>query len=71
MYPLWEEIRDAGVKFISINPQYTTTDEALDAEWVKIIPNTDTALFTAMAYHIYVNDLHDQEYLDKYTRRNL
>jgi len=67
MYPLWQEIRDAGVKFISINPQYTTTDEQMNSEWVKIIPNTDTALFTAMAYHIYDQGLHDQEYLDKYT----
>ncbi|HJD44278.1 MAG TPA: molybdopterin-dependent oxidoreductase [Candidatus Paenalcaligenes intestinipullorum] len=67
MYPLWKKIRDSGVKFISINPQYTTTDDTLNSEWVKIIPNTDTALFTAMAYHVYTNGLHDQDYLDKYT----
>lgn len=67
MYPLWKKIREAGVKFISINPQYTTTDEALQAEWVKIVPNTDTALFLAMAYHVYTTGKHDPKYLDNYT----
>ena len=67
MYPRWKEFKNAGVKFISINPQYTTTDETLGSEWVKIIPNTDTALFLAMAYHVYSTGKHDKEYLNKYT----
>ena len=67
MYSRWEAIRDAGVKFVSINPQRTTTDEAMRAEWVKIIPNTDTALFLAMAYHVYTTGKYDKAYLDKYT----
>src|SRR5699024_7563890 len=71
MYPLWQEIRDAGVKFISINPQYTTTDETLDAEWIKIVPNTDTALFTAMAYHVYVNDRSEEHTSELQSRFDL
>ena len=67
MYPNWELIRDAGVKFISINPQRTTSDDWLNAEWIKIIPNTDTALFMAMTQHLLVNDLHDKDFLGKYT----
>jgi trimethylamine-N-oxide reductase (cytochrome c) len=67
MYPRWKEIKESGVKFVSINPQYTLTDDALASEWVKIIPNTDTALFLAMAYHIVKSGKQDQEYLDKYT----
>jgi len=67
MYPRWEEIKKSGVKFISINPQYTITDEAMGSEWVKIIPNTDTALFLSMCYHLYDTKQHDQAYLDKYT----
>ncbi len=55
MYAHWEEIRDNGVKFISINPQHTATDEYLGAERTAIIPNTDTALFLAMAYHALEN----------------
>ena len=67
MYSRWEAIRDAGVKFVSINPQRTTTDEAMRAEWVKIIPNTDTALFLAMCWHVYTTGKYDKAYLDKYT----
>src|SRR5690606_15480386 len=37
------------------------------SDWVKIVPNTDTALFLAMSYHVYTNGKHDQAYLDKYT----
>ncbi|MCL3882565.1 molybdopterin-dependent oxidoreductase [Marivita sp. GX14005] len=67
MYAHWEEIRDAGVKFISINPQKTASDEYLDAEWVKIVPNTDVALFLAMAHHVLEKGLEDRAYMDKYT----
>ncbi|MFV0334236.1 MAG: molybdopterin-dependent oxidoreductase [Tropicimonas sp.] len=67
MYAHWEEIRDAGVRFISINPQRTASDEFLNAELTRIIPNTDTALFLAMAYHVLENGLEDRAYLDRYT----
>ena len=43
------------------------TDTALGSEWVKIIPNTDTALFLAMAYHVYTTGKYDKAYLGKYT----
>ncbi len=67
MYSRWEAIRDAGVKFVSINPQRTTTDEAMRAEWVKIIPNADTALFLAMCWYVYTSGKYDKAYLDKCT----
>lgn len=67
MYGKWEQIRDAGVKFISINPQATATDKMLGSEWVRIIPNTDVALFLAMSHHVVANDMHDQAFLKKYT----
>lgn len=67
MYAPWEMIRDNGTQFISINPQRTASDEYLDAEWVQIVPNTDVALFTAMAYHVLENGLEDRAYMDRYT----
>ncbi len=63
----WEMIRDAGVKFVSINPQKTASDEILGSEWVKIVPNTDVALFCAMANHVLEQGLEDRAYMDKYT----
>lgn len=67
MYTPWEQIRDNGCRFISINPQKTASDVYLDAEWVRIVPNTDVALFLAFAYHVLEQGLEDREYLDKYT----
>lgn len=67
MYGPWEQIRDNGCKFISINPQRTASDEYLNAEWVTIVPNTDVALFSAMAFHVLENGLEDRAYMDKYT----
>ena len=32
MYSGWDAIKKAGVKFISINPQVTTTDEKMGSE---------------------------------------
>ena len=67
MHRNWEEIRAAGVKFVSINPQRTASDEVLGAEWVKIIPNTDVALFLAMSHHVVANDMHDKGFLGTHT----
>jgi trimethylamine-N-oxide reductase (cytochrome c) len=67
MYAHWEEIRDAGVKFVSINPQRTASDEYLNADWVQIVPNTDVALFSAMAFHVLDQGLDDKDYVAKYT----
>lgn len=67
MYGKWEHIRDNGCKFVSINPQRTASDEYLDAEWVRIVPNTDVALFLAMAWHVLDKGLQDDEYMKKYT----
>jgi trimethylamine-N-oxide reductase (cytochrome c) len=66
MYGPWEEIRDAGVRFVSINPQRTASDEYLGADWVRIRPNTDVAMFTAMAWHVLDAGLEDRAYMDTY-----
>ncbi len=66
MYAGWEAVKKAGCQFVSINPQVTTTDEKMGSEWVKIIPNTDTALFLAMSYHLISQKKHNQAFIDKY-----
>ncbi|WYK06549.1 molybdopterin-dependent oxidoreductase [Cereibacter sphaeroides f. sp. denitrificans] len=67
MYTPWEQIRDNGCRFISINPQRTASDKFLNAEWVRIVPNTDVSLFLAMAFHVLENGLEDRAYMEKYT----
>jgi trimethylamine-N-oxide reductase (cytochrome c) len=63
----WEDWKKKGMEFISINPQRTQTDKNLGAEWIEVVPGTDTALFNAMAYHLHDKGLVDHAYLDKYT----
>jgi len=67
MYKYWDELKESGIQFLSIDPQVTPTAERLDAETVRVIPNTDVALFLAMSYHLVKNNLHDTAYLEKYT----
>ncbi|MCP4461117.1 MAG: molybdopterin-dependent oxidoreductase [Cytophagales bacterium] len=66
LYKIWDELNEAGIQFLSIDPQVTASAERLDAETIRVIPNTDHALFLAMSYHLVVNDLNDKDYLQKY-----
>lgn len=61
------QAKKAGARFVVIDPRYNESIRALDAEWIPIRPSTDTAMVLAMMYHIISNNLHDKEYLDKYT----
>ena len=67
MHKHWDAFAKKGIKFISINPQRTQTDKDLGSEMINIRPGTDTALFTAMSYHLYTTDQYDKEYVNTYT----
>jgi nitrate reductase alpha subunit len=54
-----------GTEIIVIDPRKNATVDALGAEWIGIKPTTDSALMDAMAYVIYENRLHDQDFLDR------
>lgn len=64
MYYL-KEARKNGTPIIIIDPRKSDTAYELDATWIPIRPATDAALADAMAYVIYTNNLHNQEFLDK------
>ena len=66
MYAHWEEIRDNGVKFISINPVRTGYSAIAD-EWVPIKPGTDGALLLAVIHELIKQGLYDREFLVQYT----
>ncbi|MGI2259841.1 molybdopterin-dependent oxidoreductase [Shewanella sp. GXUN23E] len=67
MHKHWQDFANKGIRFISINPQQTESDKGLGSEMMHIRPNTDTALFTAMSFHLLDKGLYDKAYLDKYT----
>lgn len=49
-------IKEAGAKFISVDPFYNDTAAVLDAEWIPCRPSTDTAAMLAIAYEMITMD---------------
>lgn len=58
--------KENGVRTIAIDPRYSETSVALGDEWIALRPGTDAALIAGMIYVMVEEDLHDQEFLDKY-----
>jgi len=54
-----------GIPIVVVDPRRSNTVRQLDAEWIPIRPATDAAMMDAMAYVIYKNNLHDQDFLDR------
>ena len=64
--------KEAGVKFITIDPVYTASAQLLDADWIPIRGGTDTAFLLGVAYEMLrldkeEGDIIDWDFLDKYT----
>ncbi len=59
--------KQRGCKFVLIDPQYTDSASTYDAWWIPIRPNTDAAMMAGMAYHIFDKNLHDQDFINKFT----
>jgi len=66
---LWHLIKakENGAKVVAIDPRYTDTALTVADQWIPIIPGTDTAMMAAMAHIMIKENLHDQEFLDKFT----
>lgn len=60
--------KQRGCKFVLIDPQYTDSASAYDAWWIPIRPNTDAAMLAGMAYHIWDNNWHDQEFINRFVQ---
>ncbi|MBL7174181.1 MAG: molybdopterin-dependent oxidoreductase [Desulfobacteraceae bacterium] len=59
--------KEAGAKVISIDPRYHDSAAAVADEWIPIYPGTDTAMMSAMAYVMIDEELHDRDFLEKYS----
>lgn len=55
------------IKKIVIDPVYNNTANYFNADFVAINPNTDVALMLGIIHYLLSNNLHNQEFLDKYT----
>jgi biotin/methionine sulfoxide reductase len=61
-----ETCRHRGVEFVNIGPVRGDVDESLDAEWLALRPNTDTALMLGLAHTLLTEGLHDEDFLGRY-----
>jgi len=64
--------KEKGVKFVTIDPMYTASAQALDADWVPVRTGTDTALLLGVASEMLrldaeEGDIVDWDFLNKYT----
>ena len=57
--------RAAGTRYVCISPMRDDAAAALDAEWIPIRPNTDTALMLGLAHTLMAEDLHDRAFLER------
>ena len=56
--------KEKGIPIVVVDPRESDTVRRLGAEWIAIRPATDAAMLDAMAYTIYKEGLHNQEFLD-------
>ena len=59
--------KQAGVKFIVVDPRYSDSIAALGAEWFPIYPGTDVALIAAIAHVMIAEDLYDKDFVSTHT----
>jgi biotin/methionine sulfoxide reductase len=59
-------VRAAGIEVVYTSPLRTDMSDVLDARWLPIRPNTDTAMMLGMAHTLLSEDLHDRDFLARY-----
>jgi biotin/methionine sulfoxide reductase len=53
----------AGIEFVVISPNRGDAPDFLDAQWLPIRPNTDTAMLLAMAHTLLAEDRYDAGFI--------
>ncbi len=60
------QAKKAGARIIMVDPLFSESTQVLADEWIPVRPGTDTALLLGIAYHMIVNGIQDQDFLDRY-----
>ena len=58
--------KQADIEFVVISPTRADAPGFLDAQWLPIRPNTDTAMMLAMAHTLVTEDRYDRSFLSRY-----
>lgn len=61
------KLKESGKRVICIDPIRNETAKLLDAEWLPIHTATDVPLVLGIAHSLLKYNLHDSDFLDKYT----
>ncbi len=56
-----------GCEFVLAGPLRSDLPEEAGAEWISIIPGSDTAVMMALVHTLVVDGLHDRAFLERYT----
>lgn len=58
-----ETCRDRGVRFVNLSPLREDMPDTIDAEWIPLRPNTDTAVMLGLAHSVLVDGRADEGFL--------
>ena len=61
-----EAAHAAGVDFVNISPLATDMPDTVQADWLAVRPNTDTALILGLCHTLLDEGLHDTGFLARY-----
>lgn len=59
--------RAAGASFVNVSPVRDDAARELDAQWLALRPNTDTALMLAIAHTLIASGRHDANFIERCT----
>jgi biotin/methionine sulfoxide reductase len=62
--PWLRRCKEAGVSFVNISPVRDDMPEFVGAEWLRPLPNTDTALMLGLAHTLVAETLFDQDFVN-------
>lgn len=58
--------QERGARFVLISPLRDDLPNEASADWVPVVPNTDTALMLGLAHTLVAENLHDQAFLERF-----
>lgn len=62
-----ETAKKNGARLVNLSPIRDDVEEHQDTDWIAVRPGTDVALMLGLAHTLVEENLHNREFLDRYT----